>query len=43
MNYIGSEISEAQCIYSEDRLNGNLKVTNTNNKVKSITKTNKLF
>lgn len=30
-------------IYSEDRLNGNLEVTNTNNKVKSITKTNKLF
>jgi DNA modification methylase len=43
MNYIGSEISEAQCIYSEDRLNGNLEVTNTNNKVKSVTKTNKLF
>ena len=43
MNYIGSEISEAQCIYSEDRLNGKLEVTNTNNKVKSIIKTNKLF
>lgn len=30
-------------VYREDRLNDNLEVTNTNNKIKSITKTNKLF